>query len=85
MSPILVALLQVAGLFAVCWATRGEPAKGKKWGTRMVAFIVLYVLAGVLSPGPESAVVAGEYFVYFGIAAVVIYMVAERVTPRPRA
>lgn len=77
MSPILIALLIVTALFAVFWTTRTNTAKGKKWFSRIAAFVVLYVLAGVLAGNPQMAAKAGEYAVYLGVPAVLIYYVAR--------
>lgn len=80
MPPVLIAFLKVVLLFVACWMTRAIRMKGRKWGLRAAAFIVLFIILPValLSDHPQAAVISAKYSVYFGILAVVTYMIAER-------
>ena len=88
MPPILIALLEVIVLFAVFWSTRAYESAGKKWFSRIAGFVVLWLLAAVFAADAQVAAKAGEYFVYLGIPAIVVYLIASRRsggrTPRRR-
>ena len=78
MSPTLVAFIIVIALFAGFWATRPRSNSGAKWGLRVAMLVLSPIAAAVLSSEPAAAVVAGQYVVYFGIAAIVVYQIAVR-------
>ena len=77
MPPVLIAFLEVAALFAVFWTTRAAPTAGRKWFLRIAGFVVLYLLAAVLAGDAQVAAKPGEYAVYLGIPAIVIYLIAQ--------
>jgi hypothetical protein len=80
MPPFLVALIEVTALFALFWGTRTTEGAGRKWFLRIAGFVVMYLLAAVLIGDPEAGVKSGEYMVYLGIPAILIYMFASRRT-----
>ena len=81
MPPVLIALVEVVLIFVVFWMTRSIRSGGRKWGLRIAAVVVLIVLSGAFAPDSRGAAVAGEYSVYLGVVAVVVYLIANRITP----
>jgi hypothetical protein len=76
MPPVVIAFVGVVLLFVMFWMTRSIPGAMGKWGPRIVSVVVVYVLSGVLSADSRTAAVAGQYLVYFGVGAVVVYLIA---------
>ena len=85
MPPVPLALLEVVVLFVAFWTSRTTSPRGKKWGLRAAAVVVVFILSSALAPDPRAAAVSGEYTVYFGIPAIIVYFIAKGVVGRRRA
>jgi hypothetical protein len=84
MPPALIALVEVVVLCAAFWMTRNEAGTGRKWLLRIAAVVVVVLGGGALAPDPRASAVVGQYLVYLGVPAIVIYlMMAKRAGGSP--
>jgi len=83
--PWIAALVFVLGVVAVFWTTREAPGRGRRWALRLAGIAACWVVTGLLSGDAGTAAKSGEYAVYLGLPAAVLYMIASRrANERPR-
>jgi len=76
--PWLGALVFVVGVAAAFWSTRETPGRGRKWLLRLAGIAACWVISGLLAGDPQAAAKTGEYTVYLGLPALVVYWMASR-------
>jgi hypothetical protein len=78
MPPILIALVEVTALCAAFWTTRNEARSGRKWLLRIAAVVVIFLGGAALAADPRASALVGQYTVYLGVPAIIIYLMAAK-------